>query len=136
MIPYCEYSEEYTQIINLSHEEILNLNAEQAYANAIKLQAYSIYLKKDLDKIKAQSLWCEDILNRMVGTHWKDFSDYMKYEPKRQAIIANDTFATKVHDLNQRLQMCIIQSESKIQNVENISRIMESLGKKRNYDNR
>lgn len=136
MIPVCEYKKEYLEILDLSHEQIMSLTSDQAYSYALLSQSYSIYLKKDLDRLRAQLIWAEDILNRMVGQRWKDFSDYMKYEPKRQAIIADDTFATKLDKFRQQVSMCILQSENKIQNIENISRILEGIAKRRSYDNK
>lgn len=136
MIPECAPSEEYASIINMGHEELLALNSDEAYANAFRLQSYCLYLRKDLDRLRSQIAWCEDILNRMVGLRWKEFSDYMKYEVKRQAIINDDTFGQKLDKFRQRLQVAYNQSDHKISHVENMSKILESIGKRKSYDNR
>lgn len=134
MVPDCKFDPVTQEIMDLSQGELVSLTADLAYAKAFKLNAYCICIRKNLDKNIAKVNWAEEILNRIVGTHWRDHSEYMKYEPKRQAIIAEDTFATKVEKMRIYLLAANQQMASKLLNVERMANILQDIGKRKAYD--
>jgi hypothetical protein len=58
----------------------------------------------------------------------------MKYEVKRQAIIAEDTFAVKVEKMRIYLTSVICQADQKLDSVKRMADILQDIGKKRSYD--
>jgi hypothetical protein len=134
MVPECTMDVMVQTILNLPHQEIVRLSPEDCYAHAFKLHSYCISLRKDLDKALAKVEWCENILHKMVGERWKEFSDYMRYEPKRQLIISEDTFATKVDKLACQLKASNMQVERKLDHVKKMADILQDMGKRKSYD--
>ena len=136
MTPDCKFDAAFQTAIDLSYEFLLRLSSDEASAYSFKLHAYCIYLRKELDKNLAKQQWCEEILHRIVGQNWTNFSDYMKYEPKRQAIIADDTFAVKVEKMLMYLSAASQQAQYKVESVKKMADILENIGKKKAFSER
>ena len=136
MVPECKFDPSMQMALDLDHQSLIRLSSDEANAYAFRLHAYCIFLRKELDKVLAKKVWCEDILHKVVGNNWSSFADYMKYEPKRQAIIAQDTFAVKVEYMRIQLVAASLQTEDKIKSVAKMSDILEALAKKKAFQER
>lgn len=136
MVPECKFDPTMQMALDLTHQELIHLTSDEANAYAFRLHAYCIFLRKELDKVLAKKIWCEEILHKVVGTNWNSFSEYMKFEPKRQAIIAQDTFAVKVEYMRVQLIAASLQSEEKIRSVAKMADILEALAKKKSFQER
>jgi len=134
MTPDCKFDPVIQSIMDLPYEDLISLSSDEAYANSFKLHSYCVYIRKEMDKCLAKRLWCEETLNNMVAKNWKNHSEYMKYEVKRQAVIAEDTFATKVEKMRIYLNGAISQSDNKLDSVKRMADILQDIGKKRSYD--
>jgi hypothetical protein len=134
MTPDCKFDPVSQMIMDIAYEDLVVLSSDEAYANSFKLHSYCIYLRKNLDKSIAKRTWCEETLNSIVARNWKSQSEYMKYEVKRQAIIAEDTFAEKVEKMRIYLTSAIAQTEDKIYSVKRMADILQEIGKKKSYD--
>lgn len=136
MVPDCKFDTTMQVALDLDHQNLMRLTSDEANAYAFRLHAYCIFLRKELDKVLAKKLWCEEILHTIVGRNWGNFSEYMKYEPKRQAIIGEDTFAVKVEKMRIQLAAASQQSEEKIKSVAKMADILENLAKKKAFSER
>lgn len=136
MVPECKFDTEMQIALDLTNHDLIHLSSDEANAFAFRLHAYCIFLRKELDKVLAKKVWCEEILHKVVGANWNSFSEYMRYEPKRQAIIAQDTFAVKVEYMRVQLIAASLQSEEKIRSVAKMADILEALAKKKSFQER
>lgn len=134
MTPDCQFDAVIQTVLDMSHDDLIRLSADSASAYAFKMHSYCIFLRKDMDKASAKLLWCEEILHKIVSKHWKDHSEYMKYEVKRHAIISEDTFAVKVEKMRVYLSGAIIQVERKLDHVKRMADILQDMGKRKSYD--
>lgn len=134
MTPDCRFAPIIQTIMDMPHEDIISLSSDELYTYAFKLNAYCIYLRKDMDKTSAKLMWCEEIINTMVSRKWKQHSEYMKYEVKRKAIIEEDAFAIKVEEMRIYLSCAIMQVERKLDNVKRMADILQESGKRKSYD--
>lgn len=134
MTPDCSFDPIVQTILDMPHEDLISLSSDEAYAGAFKLHSYCVFVRKETDKCIAKRAWCEEIIHNIVARNWSNHSEYMKYEIKRQAIISEDTFATKVEKMRIYLNAVIIQSDQKLDSVKRMADILQDIGKKRSYD--
>jgi hypothetical protein len=134
IVPECKFDPIVQIILDLPHEEIISLTSEETSSYAFKLHSYCIFLRKDLDKNLAKVVWCEEILNRIVSKSWNDFDAYMKYEVRRHAAIAQDTFATKVEKARIYIGSAIQQIRDKVEDISKMANILENLARKKSYE--
>jgi len=134
MVPQCEYDPKAQDLIRLKYDEVAKLSSDECYSASLTLCSYIIYLRKELDLMEARIRWCEEIINKIVGREWKNFPDFMKYEVRRQAIIQQDTFVTKVENMRLTLEVAAMQTRYKIPVVERMVDIFKEVGRKRSYD--
>lgn len=134
MTPDCQIDPISQCILNFTHEQLLKLTSDECYSYAFKLHSYCIYLRKELDRSIAKIDWCESIISKAVGQRWKLHSDYMKYEAKRSAIIADDTFITKVDNLSRHLTASNTQVDKKLEHVKKMADILQDLARRKAYD--
>ncbi len=134
MVPSCEFDPKAQEALGLKYDDLLKLSSDQCYSMSLVLCSYVIYLRKELDKMEARIRWCEEIINKGVGREWKNFPDFMKYEVRRQAVISQDTFLTKVENLRMNLEVAAMQTRYKIPTIEKMSDTLRDLGRKRSYD--
>lgn len=134
MTPDCKFDPVIQTVLDMPYEDLISMSSDEAYSSSFKLHSYCIFLRKEMDKSIAKRTWCEETLNNIVARNWRNHSEYMKYEVKRHAIIAEDTFAVKVEKLRIYLIAAIAQSDNKIDSVKRMADILQDIGKKRSYD--
>lgn len=134
MTPDCSFDPVVQTILDMPHEDLISLSSDEAYAAAFKLHSYCIFVRKETDKCIAKKTWCEEVIHNIVAKNWGNYSEWMKYEVRRQAIISEDTFATKVEKMRIYLNAAIIQSDQKLDSVKKMADILQDIGKKRSYD--
>ena len=77
--------------------------------------------------------WCNDVLNAIVAKAFNNYDKYMKGDLKRQAIIQDNSFAVEVEKLREALQARVTLLSDKIDDVRNMSRLLEQMARKKGF---
>ena len=133
-VPDCAFDPVIQDALNLTHEDFLSLSSIDCQFYAFKLTSYTLFLHKEMDANNARILWCEEILNRMIAKQYHSMPEMMKYEIRRQSIILQDTFATKVEKLRIRLNSTILLIKDKINRINVMSNILQDIGKRKGFE--
>ncbi len=94
--------------LNMSRTEIEALTAEGAAGAALELSLYGYHLQKVSNKNRARMKWCESELKRVFGELSRTYNLY-SYEEKKNAIIHDNEYATKLHSF---IMECSARDES------------------------
>lgn len=88
------------KILNYSEEDIKLLTSEECCERAYILKQYALYLQKQLNFYSSQVAFASNKLSYLIGKHGKDYGDkYTKFEQLKLTIIANNTFAKALYDM-------------------------------------
>ena len=125
--------EEFSQILNIAPEDILSLSSDECFANAIVLMNYASILQKRLDLINSQYAWCVEALNYLFAKQWSSYDQYLPAEIKKQAIIAENSYAQSVEKSRLRLYASKQLLSETCKDVKKRVTLFQDLGKSRNY---
>lgn len=120
----------------MSHEDFLLLTSEEAASYAFKLTQYILFLRKDLDKNRVRSEWCSDVINRILAKTYSSYSEYMKYEVRKQSIMLDNSYALKVHELKMKIDASITIVQNKIEDVQRLSDIFRDASRRKGFAER
>lgn len=86
--------EDSLKTLNLTYEQLRDMDQQECCILAYKLQQYSLYLQSVHNRLNSIKKWAEESLNKIVGKYAKKYGDgYTKYEEKRAYIISENTAA-------------------------------------------
>lgn len=120
----------------MSHEDFLVLSSEEAASYALKLTQYILFLRKELDKNRVRSEWCSDVINRVLAKTYSSYSEYMKFEVRRQSIMLDNSYALKVHELKIKIDAAINMVKDKIEDIQRLSEIFRDASRRKGFAER
>lgn len=121
-------------LLGLGYDDLLSLTSQQCLAHAFKISGYALYIRSQLNENQARLNWCEDYLNRILAKEWDQYDPYMKYDLKRQAIISQNEFSTKLEKLRSRLKARVTILEDKLKDIRDMAQTLNELGRKKSYE--
>lgn len=123
-------------IIDIPYEKLMSMTSEECISMSFKVSGYAMYIRGQLNDNNARLNWCEDTLNRVVAEEYNSFDPYMKYEIRRQAIIAQNSFTFKVEKLRSRLKARTTVLEDKLRDIRDMADTLKDLGRTKSYHER
>lgn len=133
-IPDPQYSATDAFILQLDYQALLELNAEECFANAICLMNYASFLQKKADKIGGHLSWCNEALNFLFSRQWNDFSgSYAPKEVVKKSIISGNSYAEELEKCRIRLQSAHTITIEQCKDIKKRVSLLQDLGKKRNF---
>lgn len=124
---------EVERILNLDYSDIISLNSEEAAGYSFRLKTYAIFVHGDLDKNTAKILWCEEMINRIIGKQYAEYDKYMKHEVKRQLIISQDGAAGKIESLRIRLVSVNTLLRDKLKIILSLAEDFSQIARRKSY---
>lgn len=81
--------------IHLNYEQLCKIHPDECNILAFKLKQYAIYLQQQENRYRTLKNWTLNKLNVIIGNEASNYGTaYTKFEEKRLAVIAGNTFAT------------------------------------------
>jgi len=126
-------SETYSEILHMSHEDILALSSDECFSNAITLMNYAGMVQKKHDLIYAQYNWCLEALNFLYAKYWDRYDKFLPAEVRKKSIIIENSFAQSIEKCRLRLYASMqILLETAKDTKKRVS-LFQDLGKARNF---
>ena len=122
---------EVEEIINLTEDNLKNLNPEECLRKAFLLSGYCGYIQKIENRHRVKLRWCESMLSKMTVQHDHLFSQYMKWEQKLYTLALNDDFAKSVLSAKDSAFSNVTWIENKVRDMRRQVDALMELGRKR-----
>lgn len=110
------------RLLSLSETDLDKLTAQECAINKYILLQYALSIQKTINRATAVRNWAERNINVILAKEFKSFSEFMKSEVKRQAIISSNTYAQRLGEIYNEQQgiidslMYIAQAANSIAN--------------------
>lgn len=124
----------YEFILNLNHDKLIDLSAEECMTHAFILIGYVSALQKKLDLMISQHVWCVEAMNYLYARQWDNYDKFLPSELRKQSIIRENTYAQAVEKQRLRLKAGIQMLEESCKDIRRKVDILQSLGKIRTYN--
>ena len=133
-IPDLQYSGTDAFILQMDYTALLDLNAEECFANALCLMNYASFLQKKADKIGGHLSWCNEALNFLFSRQWNNYTgSYAPKEVIKKSIISGNSYAEELEKCRIRLESAHTIAIEQCKDIKKRVNLLQDLGKKRNY---
>lgn len=119
------YDVQVEKALNLTHDDLKGMSAEECGMTAYTLKQYALYLQVECNKHKNIMNWARRNIDIMVAKEYKNLGDkYTKYEVRRNILISINSAAESLYRqyIDAKIQHTAIVGLSK-----NVSYIAETL---------
>lgn len=125
-------NEQIEKIINLDNSELRGYNIQECQEALFVLNQYFTYLNLVLSREKAAKAWADQGFNYLLAG--KEFSPYTKWEEKKALVLKEGSVAIKLQELKTNCEARMMLVEAQMRNVEYILKIIESVWRKKSYE--
>ncbi len=120
------------EVINLSYEEIKEMNSQDLITSSFVLCSYADYINKESNRLKAIIDYATNSINYIVAPTIDNYGDnYVKYEKKYNLAIRENPLAEKLYNLKNEASLRFQLLENKALNIKRLSDIMLELSKRK-----
>ncbi len=120
------------EILNLSYDELKDLNAEELLAKSYILSGYSDYINETYNKEKSINEYANLSINYIIAPFIDNYGDnFVKYEKKYNLAIKENPLASKLFKLKNESAIRIQMLENKALNMKRMSDIILELSKRK-----
>lgn len=123
--------------LNLTHDLIEKLSAQQCNEYAYSLDVYSFYLQQELNKHKSKLAWAKHNLDVTIGSRILNGNygtAYTKYEEKRLIIIADNIYCKELNKMILECNGVIDNLEMLSNKVGVIAKTLKDIGNSKRYN--
>ena len=121
-------------ILQMDYTALLDLSAEECFANAICLMNYASVLQKKADTLNGHLSWCIEALDYLFSQQWDNYSG--KFTPKevvKKSIIQGNSYAQELEKCRLRLKSVYDITIEQCKDIKKRVNLLQDLGKKRNF---
>jgi hypothetical protein len=90
------HNPEAERLLSLTEIELDKMTATECANAKYLLLQYALSVQKTMNRATAVRNWAERNINVILAKEFKNFSEFMKGEVKRQAVISNNTYAQRL----------------------------------------
>lgn len=133
-IPDPQYDPSDSFILQMDYTSLLDLSAEECFANALCLMKYASFLQKKSDVINGHLSWCVEALDYLFSQQWDNYSG--KFTPKeviKKSIIQDNSYAQELEKSRLRLKSVYDIAIEQCKDIKKRVNLLQDLGKKRNF---
>jgi hypothetical protein len=91
--------------LELTHEEISKMSAEQCGEAAGNIASYAIYIQRILNKERSILRWLEARINLEISPELNSYTGYYSNEHRRAVAITNNAYAKELEEMRITSQM-------------------------------
>jgi len=129
-VRFAGFREEFLDAANMSLSKIGMLTQQELFDRAYVLYGYSSYIQDEINKNKVVLDWCNDQIEKLVVGNLHNFDQYTKHEVKRQSIIRENSYATKVDYMRSIAEARLQSLEGKVYELKRKGDILLEKGKR------
>jgi|TARA_R110000824_G_scaffold53483_13_gene148109 hypothetical protein len=129
-VRFAEFNEEFLESSNMSKSRIGKLTQQELFDNAYVLYGYSSYIQDEINKNKIALNWCDDQIEKLVVDNLQNFDQYTKHEVKKQSIIRENSYASKVDQMRSIAEARLQSLEGKVYELKRKGDILLEKGKR------
>jgi len=129
-VRFAGFNEEFLQSADMSLDKIKRLTQQELFDTAYVLYGYSSYIQDEINKNKIALDWCNDQLEKLVVDNLQNFDQYTKHEVKRQSIIRENSYASKVDQMRSVAEARLQSLEGKVYELKRKGDILLEKGKR------
>jgi len=125
--PDIKVPDDIQNIINCTRQQLKTLDKEELCIYQIKLSQYSLYIKIQMNQLKANVDWCEANINSIIGREIKNCEGLYGFKEKEVYLKRNDQHAKALEEerLSNKAKITIIEDLDK--KIEFLSNSMKNL---------
>ena len=129
-VKFASFREEFLDVSNMPIDRINRLTQQELFDRAYVLYGYSSYIQDEINKNKVVFDWCSDQIEKLVVANLHNFDQYTKHEVKRQSIIRENSYATKVDHMRSIAEARLQSLEGKVYELKRKGDILLEKGKR------
>jgi hypothetical protein len=129
-VRFSEFNEEFLESSNMTKSRIGKLTQQDLFDNAYILYGYSSYIQDEINKNKIALNWCDDQIEKLVVDNLQNFDQYTKHEVKKQSIIRENSYASKVDQMRSIAEARLQSLEGKVYELKRKGDILLEKGKR------
>lgn len=96
---FSNFKEDFLLFADMDIEKLKSMNQAEVFDAAYMLYGYAAYIQDEINKNKIALNWCNDQIEKMVAKNNESFSQYTKYEAKKQIIVTENSYAAKIDQM-------------------------------------
>jgi len=127
-IKFSQFYEDYVYFASLDRESLSKLTTQELFDASYMLYGYATYIQDEINKNKVIVDWCDNEIQRMLITH--QFDQYTKHETKIQIVVRDNSYATKVHQMQMIASARLQSLEGKVWEIKRQADILLERGKR------
>ena len=115
-VKFASLREEHAILADMSHAQIDFKTKNELFNCAYSLYNYSNFVQDEVSKNRVILNWCNNQLNLLLAKHRDDygFTKYTKHESKLPVVIIENSYAAKVNEIKQSIDMRLQVLEGKV----------------------
>jgi hypothetical protein len=88
------------EILNLTTEQLKQLNAEECGINSFLLMQYSTFLQKEINRHAAKQRWANSSIDILLGKYGQQYGDkWTKVDERKILLIADNSYAKALNEM-------------------------------------
>ena len=127
-VKFSQFYEDYIYFASLDRDALVKLTTQELFDASYMLYGYATYIQDEVNKNKVIIDWCNNEIQRMLVTH--QFEQYTKHETKIQIVVRDNSYASKVHQMQMIASARLQSLEGKVWEIKRQADILLERGKR------
>jgi thymidylate synthase len=129
------YDTDIEYILNYTASQIRSFSSEECGINAFLLQQYTLYLQKQINRLKSISGWATSNIKMLTAKEGKNYgNNYTRYDERIYLVKSGNTYGKELHKVERKADIHVQELDMIISRVNSMANTLLELQQTKRFN--